>query len=195
MGLNITSETNFEPFCKYNAKAGRWYVNKDEQEIEVQNPVFVPDFLNIKTGWFYFKAGAAPQKVFDVSLSQQTPKPQMTYTDDKGVTRDCFKRGFELRLFSKNSFGGVVVISGASMHLNNAISELYGLYEKAGESKQGLLPVVKCTGTTPMKDKAGTNYKPNFVIEKWIPRPAELDASAQDNEPVQVQVQKSVNEF
>jgi hypothetical protein len=177
MGLNIVTQAGeFEPFCKYNGKAGRWYAKQGEQEVEVLNPVFVADFANIRTGWFYFKAGAAPQKVFDVSLQQAAPKPNATYVDDKGVTRDCFKRGFELRLFSKNSFGGVVVLSGASMHLNNAISDLFNTYEAAPEGKQGLLPVVKCTGTTPMKDKQGTNYRPVFVIEKWVSRPAELDA-------------------
>jgi hypothetical protein len=178
MGLNITSQGgDFDPYVKYNAKAGRWYVKQGDGEVEVQNPVFVADFENIKTGWFYFRAGSAPEKVFDVSLSQPAPKPDRTYTDDKGVMRDCFKRGFELRLFSKNSFGGIVVLNGASMHLNNAINTLYEQFEAGKLNNPNLLPVVKFTGTTPMKDKAGTNYFPNFVIDKWVARPNEFDVS------------------
>jgi len=191
MALNIVSTGGtFDPYVKYNGKAGRWYVKKDDAEVEVQSPVFVADFQNIKTGWFYFKAGAAPQKVFDVSLTKAAPKPADTYTDDKGRVIDCYKRGFELRLFSNNSFGGIVALSGASMHLNNAINDLFGAYEAAPESKQGKLPVVKCTGTTPMKDKMGTNYRPIFAIEKWVDRPAELDsapvAQAQATQPAAV---------
>lgn len=167
MGLNIVSTGgDFDPYVKYNGKAGRWYVKKDEQEVEVANPVFVADFANIKTGWFKFAAGMAPDKVFDKSLSE----PAVAPTSDH-------RRGFEVRLFSTKTFGGVVVLSGSSMHLNNAIAELYGQYEAAPEAKAGKLPVVKATGTTPMKDPKGTNYKPVFAIEKWVERPAELNST------------------
>lgn len=185
MGLNIASQGgDFDPYCKYNAKSGRWFAKQGEQEVEISNPTFVADFANIKTGWFYFKAGQAPEKVFDPSLSEAAPKPQRTYVDDNGKTRDCFSRGFEMRLFSKASFGGegVVVISGSSMHLNNAISELYEQYEKEAGSHAGELPVVQCTGAAPMKDKFGTNYKPTFVITKWAKRPAELDGASGGND-------------
>lgn len=180
MGLNIVQQAgNFDPYVKYNGKAGRWYIKKDDNEVEVLNPTFIADFANIKTGWFYFAAGQAPEKNFDKSHTEPAPKPAKTYTDKEGKVRDCFKRGFEVRLFSAKSFGGVVALSGASMHLNNAIAELYNKFEAAPEAKAGKLPVVKNAGTTPMKDKLGTNYKPEFVIEKWVDRPAELDAFPQ----------------
>jgi len=173
--LNIvTTGGDFDPYVKYNAKAGRWYVKKDEGEVEVTNPTFVADFENIKTGWFFFKAGAAPQKVFDESLEKPSAKPQQTYVDEKGVTRDCFKRGFETKLYSEQSFGGVVVLSGASMHLNNAIAELYAQYKQEAKNNAGKLPVVQASGTVAMKDKQGTNYKPLFQIVKWVDRPAAL---------------------
>lgn len=179
MGLNLATQSgDFDPYVKYNAKAGRWYVKDGEQEKEVQNPVFVADFEGIKTGWLYFREGSAPEKVFDPSLTQEAPKPDKTYVDDKGNTRDCFRRGFEVRLFSKSSFGGVVVLNGASMHLNNAIGALYDQYEAGKASNPGALPVIKFVGSTPMKDKMGTNYRPDFVVDKWVPRPAEFDASA-----------------
>jgi hypothetical protein len=172
--LNIVSksEGNYDPYVKYNAKAGRWYVKGDNGEVEVQNPVFVPDFANIKTGWLYFAEGQAPSKVFDAQVGLAAEKPSPNH-----------KRGFQLRLFSKNSFGGVVELASSSMHLCASIQELYEAYDAAAESKAGKLPVVKFTGSTPMKDKMGTNYKPNFVIEKWVDRPVEL---ATDSNVVQL---------
>ena len=163
MPLNITSTADFDPYVKYNAKSGRWYNNEDS---EINSPVFIADFANIKTGWFLFLEGQAPDKVLDSVLGQQGAKPS-----------DTHKRGFVLRLFSSKSFGGVVELSGSSMHLNNAITDLYNQYDSAAESKEGKLPVVAFTGSTPSKDKFGTNYKPNFTIEKWVDRPAEFDAS------------------
>lgn len=206
MGLNIVSQGgDFDPYVKYNAKAGRWYVKKDDQEVEVQNPVFVADFENIKTGWFYFREGAAPEKVYDPSLAETAPKPDRTYTDSQGKVRDCFRRGFELKLFSGIHFGGVVELAGASMHLNNAINSLYIEYEEGVKANPGMLPVVRYTGSTPMKDKLGTNYAPIFVIDKWTPRPAELSGKAsaapkaaapvQQAAPVAAPVASAVNEF
>lgn len=170
MALNLgTQAGNYDPYVKYNAKSGRWYTKQNDIEVEVHNPVFIADFLNIKTGWFLFLEGQAPDKVLDKTLSEQAPKPG-----------DAHKRGFCLRLFSNQYFGGIVELSGASMHLNSAISALYDLYDTAPESKQGMLPVVAFTGSTPSKDKFGTNYKPNFSIQKWVPRPAEFDGGVSE---------------
>jgi len=185
MGLNIAQASgDFLPYVKYNGKAGRWYVKKDDQEVEVQNPTFVADFDNIRTGWLSFAEGQAPDVVFDKDLSTPAPKPS-----------DRHKRGFNLKLFSNAQFGGVVELQGSSMHLNNAINELYELYEK--DRKDGQLPVVSCTGTTPMKDKMGTNYRPIFKIEKWIDRPTEFDGGAtQEAKPeASTPVSSSISEF
>lgn len=171
MPLGITSGGDFDPYVKYNAKSGRWYTKQNDAEVEVNDPVFVADFANIKTGWLLFIEGQAPDKVFDKSLTEHAPRPS-----------DAHKRGFQLRLFSNTHFGGVAELSGASMHLNNAISELYDQYEAAPEAKQGMLPVVAFTGSTPSKDKFGTNYKPNLEIRKWVPRPPEFDGDAGQEE-------------
>jgi len=177
--LNITSTGGtFDPYIKYNAKAGRWYVKKDDKEQEIQNPVFVADFDNIKTGWILFLEGRAPSKVYDASIGNPAERP-----DEK------HKRGFSLRMFSK-AFGGVVELSSSSMHLCASIDDLYQQYDAGKASNKGMLPVVKYTGSTPMKDKMGTNYKPNFVIEKWVARPAEFETS-QDNTPVEAPAPKA----
>lgn len=171
--LGIVSQGgDFLPYIKYNGKAGRWYVKKDEGEVEVQNPVFVADFDNIKSGWFRFMEGQAPNVVLDDVVGQAAAKPS-----------DLHKRGFRLECFSNALFGGVVELQGASMHLNSAIQDLYAEYAAAKDANAGKLPVVKCTGTTPMKDKMGTNYRPVFAIEKWVDRPAELSGEVKANAP------------
>jgi hypothetical protein len=43
------------------------------------------------------------------------------------------------------------------------------------------MPVIACTGSEPMKDRHGTNYKPKLEIVKWVDRPAELP----DKSPVE----------
>lgn len=166
--LGIVSQGgDFLPYVKYNGKAGRWYVKKDEGEVEVTNPVFIADFENIKTGWLAFQEGMAPDVVLDAVVGQQGPRPS-----------DRHKRGFRLELFSNAMFGGLVELLGASMHLNSAIQDIYAEYDTGKANNPGKLPVVKCTGTTPMKDKMGTNYRPVFVIEKWVDRPVEMTAEA-----------------
>lgn len=177
MGLDIgTTDGDFTPWVKYNAKAGRWYVKGETGDVEVQNPIFVTDFANIQTGWFYFSPGSAPERVMDASLTQRAPKPDRNYVDKTtGKTRDCFSRGFAVNLFSNDHFGGVVELSATSAILCGAIDDLYDLYEAAPESKQGMLPVVQFVQAEAITGKHGTNYKPVFSIVKWIPRPVEFD--------------------
>lgn len=166
--LNITKQAgDFDKYVKFNGKSGRWYMkNEAGDEVEITPTSFIADLENIKTGWMFFAAGTAPDKVFDASLSQPAPKPSENH-----------KRGFSVRLFSKATFGGVVELSGTSMHLCNAVNDLYTAFEADKAANAGKIPVVKYSGTTAQKDKHGTNYKPNFVIEKWVDRPAELSAT------------------
>jgi hypothetical protein len=172
MPLNISQGGgDYLPWVKYNAKAGRWYVKKDDKEVEVQNPEFVADFANIKTGWFYFAEGKAPSIHIDPTLGEASPKPSEDH-----------KRGFKIALFSPKHFGGVVELTGASMHLNNAIVDLYAEYEAEVGKNAGKLPVVKCEGTEASKDKFGTNYKPVLKISKWVDRPKDFDDTSTEEE-------------
>lgn len=203
--LDINNGGDFTPWVKYNAKAGRWYVKGDNGDVEVHNPVFVADFANIKTGWFYFSSGQAPERVMDPSLSQRAEKPNRTFTDKAGKVKDCFKRGFSLNVFSNASFGGVVELASTSGAMAEPINALYLQYEAAPESKQGMLPVVAFKQANPVTGKHGTNYSPVFEIQKWVTRPAEFDdvqtarpAPANQSAPVAaapVQQTASVSEF
>jgi hypothetical protein len=174
MGLNISKGggDDFTPYVKYNAKAGRWYVKKDEGEVEVINPAFVADFDNIKTGYFLYAAGVAPSIVYDPDLNTPVAKPT-----------EMHKRGFELNVFSQNAFGGVVTFGSTSGIVGNAIDEIFQQYEKDRATNQGMLPVVQCNGVTPEVGKHGTNYKPNLAILKWVPRPAEFGKGSVSTAP------------
>lgn len=169
MGLNISTGggEDFEPYVKYNAKAGRWYTKKEGGEVEVNNPAFVADFANIRTGWFYFAAGIAPSIVYDPDLTTPAAKPS-----------DNHKKGFELKVFSQTTFGGVAVFSSTSGIVGGAINDIFEQYEKEKTANAGMLPVVQCTGVTAEVGKHGTNYKPNLTIAKWVSRPAEFGGAA-----------------
>ncbi len=173
MGLNIVQQSGeYKPFVKYNAKAGRWYFVKDGNETELNNPSFVIDFDNIKTGWFLFQEGMAPAITYDASLTETAPKPSEKH-----------KRGFEVVLFSPKLFGGEAVFTAASMHVCNAVNELYVAYEEQRSANKGKLPVVTCNSTEAMKDKMGTNYKPKMSITKWTDRPSDLGAVKEEKTP------------
>jgi len=161
--LNIGASGSIKPFAKYNAKADKWFAKGTDGDIEIARPTFAADFANIATGWLRFREGQAPERLIDPSLDRAAPCP------DEG-----FKRGFVLSVFSQNFFGGLAELSSASIHMGNAIREVYQIFEEQRVSHPGQVPVIACTGSEPMKDKYGTNYKPKLELVKWADRPAGL---------------------
>jgi hypothetical protein len=177
MPLNIGGSGTVKPYVKFNAKADKWFVRAPEGgDQEIARPTFLLDLKNIRTGWLRFLEGQAPERVIDPSLDRPAPSPG-----------EGFKRGFVIMAFSQKFFGGAVEFSSASIHLSNSIREVYAAFEEqAGKPENhGKVPVIACTGSDPMKDKFGTNYKPRLEIVKWADRPAELpDASPVDDADV-----------
>jgi len=164
MGLNIGGSGIIKPYVKYNAKADKWFVRgEDGNDAEIARPTFVIDLDNIATGWLRFREGQAPERVMDASLEQPAPSPG-----------EGFKRGFVVATYSPKFFGGVVEFASASIHLSNAVKDIYAQYEVEKSKHASQLPVVACTGSQPMKDKYGTNYKPALQIIQWVDRPADL---------------------
>lgn len=164
MALNIGGSGNARPYCKYNAKADKWFVRgADGQDQEIQRPTFVIDFDNITTGWLRFREGQAPERVIDQAIDRPAPLP------DEG-----FKRGFVVMGYSPKFFGGIAEFASASIHLSNAIKDLYSIYESERGKNPGKLPVIACTGSQAMKDRYGTNYRPVFSLASWVERPAEM---------------------
>ena len=166
MGLNIGGSGIIKPYVKYNAKADKWFVRSPEGgDQEIARPTFLLDLKNIRTGWLRFREGQAPERVIDPSLDRAAPSPG-----------EDFKRGFVVTAYSPKFFGGAVEFSSASIHLSNAIREIYAAFEENGAKTEnrGKVPVVACTGSEPMKDKYGTNYRPKLDIVKWVDRPADF---------------------
>jgi hypothetical protein len=173
MGLNIGGSGIVKPYVKYNAKADKWFVRSPEGgDQEITRPTFLIDLKNIRTGWLRFREGQAPERVIDPSLDRVAPSPA-----------EDFKRGFVVTAFSQKFFGGAVEFSSASIHLSNALRDVYAAFEEqSGKAEnRGKVPVVACTGSDPMKDKYGTNYRPHLEVVKWVDRPAELP----DTSPVE----------
>jgi hypothetical protein len=171
MGLNIGGSGSAKPFAKFNAKADKWFVKGEDGDVEIARPTFIADLANIATGWLRFREGEAPERSIDPSLDRAAPSPG-----------EGFKRGFVLSVFSQKCFGGLVELSSASIHMGNAIREVYQAFEQSRADHSGQVPVIACTGSEPMKDKYGTNYRPTLELVKWVDRPTELP----DESPVDV---------
>ncbi len=163
MPLNIGASGTIKPFVKFNAKADKWFAKGEDGDVEIARPTFVADLANIATGWLRFREGQAPERSIDPSLDRAAPSPG-----------EGFKRGFVVNVYSRKFFGGLVELSSASIHMGNAIREIYQAFQEQRSTHPGQVPVVACTGAEPMKDKYGINYRPKLEIVKWIDRPADL---------------------
>jgi len=161
----MPSSGDFDPYFKYNAKAGRFYFKNGDSEQEIQSPVFVADFDNIKKAWMHFMEGQAPSIEYFPTLDSQVAKPA-----------DGHKLGLEVRIFSEKLFDGVAVMSSNSINTCKGLSDVYAQYEAGKEKNAGKLPVVSFVEAKPIKGNYGTNYEPVFKIEKWVERPAAFDA-------------------
>jgi hypothetical protein len=170
MPLNIGASGSIKPYAKYNSKADKWFAKGPEGDLEIQRPTFLADLKNIATGWLCFREGQAPERLIDASLDHAAPSPGAD-----------FKRGFVLAVFSQKFFGGIAELSSASIHMGNALREIYQQFEEQSGNHPGQIPVIECTGSEPMKDKYGTNYRPKLQLVKWVDRPAELP----DTSPVE----------
>jgi hypothetical protein len=167
MPLNIGATGSSKPYVKCNAKADKWFARGETGDVEVGRPTFLADLDNIITGWIRIREGQAPERVMDSSHDQAAPCPG-----------EGFKRGFVLAVYSQKFFGGLAEFSSASLHVCNAVREVYAAFEEQRASHPGEVPVIACTGSEPMRDRYGTNYKPKLELVKWVDRPAELpDAS------------------
>jgi hypothetical protein len=170
MPLNIGANGSVSPYVKFNAKADKWFAKGETGDVEIARPTFIADLPNIRTGWLRFLEGQAPERMMDSSLDRAAPSPG-----------NGFKRGFVLAVYSQNFFGGLAELSSASIHMGNAVREAYAAFEAERGSHPGQVPVIACTGSEPMKDRYGTNYRPKLEIVKWVDRPAELP----DQSPVE----------
>lgn len=154
---------DFIPYAKYNAKSGRWYTKTDAgDEHEVSNMTAVFDLEHIRSGWFLYAEGQAPDIIYDVGTNILAP-PSTNH-----------KRGFAVYIFNRNELGGVREFSSTSSTVIDAMTVLYNTFLSAPERESGQVPVITCTKVEPLKSKYGINYQPILSITRWVDRPAEL---------------------
>lgn len=165
LGLQ-TGGGDFLPIVKYNAKAGRWYKrNEDKTETEVTNMTAVFDLDNIEIGFIKFHPDGGPDARLAPANQPMPPSPGEGY-----------KNGFRVKLFSPANLDGLREWMANSGLANEAMNDLYSMFEAEVGNHNGEAPVVQFLGADPISGKHGTNYKPRFEIVQWVKRPAELDA-------------------
>ena len=172
MALGLTlGDGSFTSFCKFDARAGRWFTKSAEGDIDITDGfTAVFDFEQIEVGWMMFASGVAPSYVVqDISLGVPA-KPQ----------GDNWKQGFKMLIALPASIagGGARELSSTAKALIGVIDRLHTEYSNAPEKSQGKLPVLKMAGTTVVETKGPQgvtrNYSPNLQIAAWVDRPATL---------------------
>lgn len=185
MPLGLQTESgggDFADVVKFDARAGRWFrVDRSQDSagnwatdsVDITHSFqAVFDLANVEVGWVFFANGLAPQWAM-VPLGQALP-PKPT---------DQHKQAFRMQLLlGKTAGGDVREFASQAKAVIGAVDKLYDAYAADPESKQGLLPVVAMTSSTPIKSSGGgqtsTNYAPVFEITAWVKRPDRLDGGA-----------------
>ncbi len=193
LGLTTSSGGEIQPYCKYDAKAGRLFrmdrVQHNDgtfssESYEITNTAqMVMDLANIRVGWINYTSQGPVRRLVVLGQEAIPPRPEDKNTEGK----PAFKQGFEVDLLlDKNSGGGGArVLGSAAGCVIEAMDALHDAFTAAAESKAGKLPVVKISGVSPVKSGQSTNYKPNFAIVNWIDRPQSLAGAAPQTQPSQ----------
>lgn len=181
LGLNTSSAGgDFIPHVRYDARAGRLFRADRSQDsdgwkttmvdISQPPPQFIMDIGQIEIGWISYTGGTPDLRMAPISAGL-APQPSKEH-----------RQGFRVRLFAPKLLGGLREFASNAKAVIAAMDALHSAYEAAPERNQALVPVVCLASTTPITTKtpqgSTTNYAPVFRIEKWVPRPAELDAVA-----------------
>jgi hypothetical protein len=169
MMLNIGATGSIKPYVKFNAKADKWFAKGETGDVEIGRPTFVADLANIATGWLRFREGQAPERVIDPSLERAAPCP------DEG-----FKRGFVLAVYSQKFFGGLAELSSASIHMGNALRELYADFERERASHPGQVPVIAGAPAPRGRSDASAAASHDGPRGRFGPRP---DGAARAHQP------------
>jgi hypothetical protein len=153
------------PYLKFNAKEKTWAVNDEDGEIvEIKPPRLLMDLENIQTGWFRFREAEAPNIVLD--------PPGTEAEEPEGGNH---KRGFRLNVHSGEH--GTREMASNSLMFKRAVQTLYNSeFEPQKAANVGKIPLVEVTGHTAHQGHYGTNYRPEFRIVGWYPRPKEFEA-------------------
>jgi hypothetical protein len=165
---------DFLPYIGFNAKADKWFLNVNKEKVQLKGNIeFVLDYKNMKTGWFLFQDGLAPNVVFDASLTERAAQPSAKH-----------KRGVRFPVLIKGEHPGVYEFSSVAGNVLKPLSELHDLYLAEAAKNPNVAPVVKVGDSVEVKSSfknpdgsngSATNYMPTFKIASFITRPAALD--------------------
>jgi hypothetical protein len=167
----------FLPIVKYDARAGR--VNRIDREQGVDGWMShstdittkfsaVMDLENLEIGWMLFAAGTPPDYRLVPNGQDAGPAPT-----------DKHKRGVRVLMkLAKDAGGDVRELTTSARTALGAFSALHDAYLAGLAENPGKLPVVKMIGTKAVTSgqgaKKSTNYAPEFTIDGWVARPADL---------------------
>jgi hypothetical protein len=158
---NASSDDNYIPTVRYAARDNVWSTWDDVTKETVKVEFFATvDLPNIRTGWLKFAAGEPPDFLWDGADGKAQPRPGKDH-----------RRGFSVNLVLEGH--GVRELCSNSAGLCAAISDAFE-FERASDSKQGLLPVLGTTPATRVEAPTVDYFEPHFQIAGWEPRPAEL---------------------
>lgn len=177
MSLGFSSgDGKFSSYVKIDARSGRVLRRKnmekgEQSDVDItENFSAVFDLANVKVGWAYFVAGAAPAYVMSAIGEPRAPRPS-----------DQYKEGFLLQVALPAALGGGVhELSSTAAAVKQSMDKLHTAYLAAPERAAGKLPVVKISGMSMVESKMPNgqttrNFSPNFDIVGWVDRPASLN--------------------
>ena len=169
-GFQKKSSGSFNPFIKYDAKAGRWGAKRGDDIVDVTqgfNAVF--DIGGCQLGWLIFANGQGPQEVLQHNSMGFPPQP----------AGDKWQQGFKCLVALPPSLGGGIYdwSSNASV-TTEAFDEMHSAYMEGAAQHPGKLPVFAMTGVKAIKGAKATNYKPLMELKAWVDRPASMAAQA-----------------
>ena len=172
MALGLVSSSGKSNSVRYDAKARVVKVGRESGDTEYETSQFggIFDFPNTEVGWVSFQPFDDSHLVRHADVAAGKVK----FPKRPG---DGYRSGFRIRVKLAKALGGEVKeFMSAAMVTCQGIDELHDAYLAATESQEGKLPVVVIASTEAIKGKEGTNYRPKFAIQRWVERPADLQA-------------------
>jgi len=158
------------PLLKYDARSGVFYkcdrvqhggVWSTEQTNVTTNFAATFDFDSLQVGWIAFTGGVPEFLMFPLG------------SDIGEAPSDKHKQGFRL-LVKLAGGGGLREFSSTAAATWDAVDALHSAYEAEKGARPGKLPFVKLAEVRAEKGPMGTVFTPDFKIESWVVRPAEL---------------------
>ena len=160
----------------YKPQKDEWVYNDGEVSEQAMS-FFLFDYENIKQGWGKVQAGVSPEYKWREDISIPDTKPGDGFKPARSV--DLYFRDEHLQgvySWTTNGWGPVT-----------GINIIYEKIINHPEKKEGMLPVIKFTGTEEKKFSVGSTKVPQFEIIKWAERPADwLNEDVVESAPEEV---------